>query len=250
MESGGPEVAAVQDPEVEGPGGKIEPEAQVQTPELGTESETQARESDGTHPAAETQALEQDPKPGSSGPTAGGQADGAGSSNRFRLFSVAMETTVQKLLEAASFKRFAECYSPIHEILPQFTHSVHKQLITQLQTSIQEEINQISEDGLFERALPKLDQLERESEARTVPAWRPTGTPAEDLRAHLVSCQLQQRQYLQLKLRKAQEENAALARDVLQGRKRVETLQQLRDDQVQAWQECNRICQKFKLSSL
>ncbi|XP_059836069.1 polyamine-modulated factor 1 [Hypanus sabinus] len=244
MESGAPEVAAVQD--AEGPGGKIETEAQVQPAEVGMETETPTRGPDGMYPMAETQALEQDPEPEGSGQ---GQADEAGSSKRFELFSVAMETMVQKLLEAASFERFAQCYSPVHEILPQFTHSVHKQFVAQLQTSIQEEIKQISEDGLFERALPKLDQLEREAEARTVPAWRPTGTPAEDLRAHLVPCQLQQRQYLQLKLRKAQEENAALTRDVLQGRKRLENLRQLRDDRLQDWQECNRICQKFKLSS-
>ncbi|XP_051901756.1 polyamine-modulated factor 1 [Pristis pectinata] len=228
MESGAAEAVPVRGPETE-----------AQSPAMGPESEAQAPDG-GLKPGGSGQGLPPD--------TAAGAAGEAGSSKRLRLFSVVMETMVEKLLETASFERFTQCYKPVHEIQPQFTHSVYKQLVSQLQTSIREEINQISEDGLFERALPKLDQLERESEARMVQAWRPTGAPAEDLRAHLVPCQLQQRQYLQLKLKRAREENTTLAQEVLQGRRRVQDLQQLRDDQCQAWEECNCICQKLKLS--
>ncbi|XP_055521734.1 polyamine-modulated factor 1 [Leucoraja erinacea] len=147
-----------------------------------------------------------------------------------------------------SFERFAHCYEPVHKLQPQFTLGVHKQLVAQLQTSITEEIKQISEDGLFERALPKLDQLERESANRTTQAWRPTGSPGRDLQAHLVRCSLRQREYLRLKLRRAKEENAALAGDVLHGRQRVCAQQKLIQERSDAWQECDRICQKYKLS--
>ncbi|XP_043539955.1 polyamine-modulated factor 1 [Chiloscyllium plagiosum] len=171
----------------------------------------------------------------------------ASDSKRLRLFKAAIDTTVEKLLETASFERFAQCFQPVYKIQPQFTHSVYKQLISQLQTSIQEEVSQISEDGLFERALPKLDQLERESEARTDPAWRPTGSPAVDLRTHLVPYLLQQRDYLRLKLKRAKEENAALAQSVLEGRSRVESLVRVRDEQCQRWQQCTELCRQFQL---
>ncbi|XP_069796680.1 polyamine-modulated factor 1 isoform X2 [Narcine bancroftii] len=206
--------------------------------------ESAAAEPNAEEAAGETEAPAGEARAGE----APGPVDESEGSKRLNLFSVTMEQAVEKLLKGASFKRFAECYKPVHEILPQFTHSVHKQLVFQLQTSIREGIRQISEDGLFERALPKLDQLERESEARTVPAWRPTGSPAKDLRPHLVPCYLQQREYLQLKLKKAEAENAALAQDVLQGRKHIQTLEQLQNDQSHVWQHRHRICRQFKQS--
>ncbi|XP_067878520.1 polyamine-modulated factor 1 [Heterodontus francisci] len=178
----------------------------------------------------------------------GGEASvGVEASKRLKLFSAAMETTLEKLLETASFERFAESYKPVYKVQPQLTHSVYKQLVSQLQTSIQEEINQISEDGLFERALPKLDDLERESESRSEPAWRPTGSPAVDLQRHLVPYQLQQRDYLRLKLKRAKDENAALAQSVLWGRGRIKALQQVQEERCQQWQQCSELCRQFKL---
>ncbi|XP_067831947.1 polyamine-modulated factor 1 [Heptranchias perlo] len=224
-------------PGPEGQAGVGEPEGQAGV--SGPEPEGQA----GVSEPRLSPPMDQDTASGS-----GGEAGvGPEGSKRLKLFSAAMETTMEKMLETASFERFAQSYKPVYKIQPQFTHSVYKQLITQLQTSMQEEINQISEDGLFERALPKLDQLERESEGRSEPAWRPTGSPADDLRSHLVPYQLQQCQYLRLKVKRAKEENAALAQSVLQGRGRIAKLQGLRDQRCQAWQECNKICRQFEL---
>ncbi|XP_048476271.1 polyamine-modulated factor 1 [Rhincodon typus] len=158
-------------------------------------------------------AVETPPSAGPDTSSGSGVDTPASDSKRLTLFKAAIDTTVEKLLETAR----------------------------------QEEVHQISEDGLFERALPKLDQLERESEARTEPAWRPTGSPAVDLQTHLVPYLLQQRDYLRVKLKRVKEENAALAESVLQGRNRVESLVRVRDEQYQRWQECTELCRQFQL---
>ncbi|XP_041035716.1 polyamine-modulated factor 1 [Carcharodon carcharias] len=266
VESGGGEPGASEPgPGDQGDTGGAEPGPAAQGDTRGAEVQADAGEAE-PGPAVQADAGEAEP-----GPAVQADAEGSGAgqllpadldisagsegeaalqaegSKRLKLFSAAMETTVEKLLEAASFDRFAECFKPVYKVQPQFTHSVYKQLISQLQTSIQEEVNQISEDGLFERALPKLDQLERESEARSEPAWRPTGCPAVDLQKHLVPYLLQQRDYLRLKLKRAKEENAALAQSVIQGRNRVEALGRLRDERCQRWQECTELCRQFQL---
>ncbi|XP_078390151.1 polyamine-modulated factor 1 [Cetorhinus maximus] len=234
---GGADPGAQGDPGGAEPGPGAQADAGQTEPDPGAQADTEGSGAGQPLPA------DLDISAGSGGEAAL-QAEG---SKRLKLFSAAMETTVEKLLETASFDRFAECFKPVYKVQPQFMHSVYKQLISQLQTSIQEEVNQISEDGLFERALPKLDQLERESEARTEPAWRPTGCPAVDLQKHLVPYLLQQRDYLRLKLKRAKEENAALAQSVVQGRNRVEALGRLRDQRCQRWQECTELCRQFQL---
>ncbi|XP_078064033.1 polyamine-modulated factor 1 [Mustelus asterias] len=230
-----------------------EPGAQRGAGQPGAESEAQrgaAQPKDAAAAQDGAVQLEAQASPGvsDSSPSSGAEAAvRAEESKRLKLFSVAMETTLEKLLETASFERFSKCFEAVYELHPQFTQSVYKQLISQLQNSIQEEVRQISEDGLFERALPKLDQLEEDSEERSEPAWRPSGSPATDVQRHLVPYRQQQRDYLRLKLKRAKEENAALAQSVLSGRERIEALARCRDEQCQRWQECTELCRQFQL---
>ncbi|XP_038643206.1 polyamine-modulated factor 1 [Scyliorhinus canicula] len=159
-----------------------------------------------------------------------------------------METTRERLLETASFERFSECYKPVYKIMGErFMRGLYQQLITELQRSIQAEVSQISEHGQFERALPKLDKLEQESEARSEPAWRPTGSPEVDIKRHLVPYLLKHREYVRLKLERAKDENAALAQSVTQGRDRVKALAGLRDEHAKQWQKCTDLCRQFQL---
>ncbi|GCB81107.1 hypothetical protein scyTo_0023267, partial [Scyliorhinus torazame] len=74
-------------------------------------------------------------------------------------------------LQFTHFERFSECYKPVYKIMGErFMRGLYQQLITELQRSIQAEVSEISEHGQFERALPKLDKMEQESEARSEPA--------------------------------------------------------------------------------
>uniref|UniRef100_V9LAG0 Polyamine-modulated factor 1 n=1 Tax=Callorhinchus milii TaxID=7868 RepID=V9LAG0_CALMI len=175
------------------------------------------------------------------------------STRRLRVFRAAMEKMLERVVESAGFESFTEAYQPVYELQPEFTRAVHRQIISQMQSSIRDEINQISDEGLLERALPRLDQLEKDSEARAEPGWRPTGDPHRDLRSHLGPYLEQQRNYLRLKVRKAKEENASLAQAVLQGRERITRLDTECKERLGKWLAINEICnqceQQFNLEA-
>ncbi|XP_020847201.1 polyamine-modulated factor 1 isoform X1 [Phascolarctos cinereus] len=135
-----------------------------------------------------------------------------------------------------SYERFAKCYKRFYKLQPEMTRLIYDQFITQLQTSIREEVSTIKEEGNLEAVLNSLDKIVEEAEDRKEPAWRPSGIPEDDVRSTLIPYFLQQQSSLKRLVQEQERENVKLAEMVLEGRKQVLELQQQIQARKQAWQ--------------
>ncbi|XP_074205673.1 polyamine-modulated factor 1 isoform X4 [Camelus bactrianus] len=135
-----------------------------------------------------------------------------------------------------NYRRFTDCYKRFYQLQPEMTQRIYDKFITQLQTSIRDEISEIKEEGNLEAVLNALDVIVEEGKDRREPAWRPSGIPEKDLRSTLVPYFLQQRDALQRRVQKQEAENRQLADAVLAGRRQVEELQLQVQARQQAWQ--------------
>uniref|UniRef100_G3UB41 Polyamine modulated factor 1 n=1 Tax=Loxodonta africana TaxID=9785 RepID=G3UB41_LOXAF len=124
-----------------------------------------------------------------------------------------------------SYQRFTDCYKRFYQLQPEMTQRIYDKFITQLQTSIWEEISEIKQEGNLEAILNALDKIVEEGKDCKEPAWRPSGIPEEDLRGAMAPYLLQQRDALQRRVQKQEAENRQLADAVLAGRRQVEELQ-------------------------
>ncbi|XP_041320756.1 polyamine-modulated factor 1 [Pyrgilauda ruficollis] len=179
---------------------------------------------------------------GGAGGAEGGGADGgedptpAETPGRSQLFSIVVDTFLEKLVAAGSYQRFASCYRCFYKLQPQLTRSIYDQFISQLQASIKEEIQEVKNEGNLEELFSSLDKMVEEAKDREEPAWRPSGIPEQDVRGALVPSLLQHRAHLRRALRQRQERSSSLAESVLAGRSRIAELQQLIQARQQAWQ--------------
>ncbi|NXK48578.1 PMF1 factor, partial [Chauna torquata] len=135
-----------------------------------------------------------------------------------------------------SYRRFASCYHRFYKLQPEVTQSIYDQLITQLQASIKEEIQEVKKEGNLEELFSSLDRIVEEAKNQEEPAWRPSGIPEEDIRSALVPYLLKHRSYLQKVLKEKEEENRKVAESVLVGRDQIAKLQQMIQARRQAWQ--------------
>ncbi|XP_007171933.2 polyamine-modulated factor 1 isoform X4 [Balaenoptera ricei] len=160
--------------------------------------------------------------------------------SRVKLFDTMVDTFLQKLVAAGSYQRFTDCYKCFYQLQPEMTQRIYDKFVTQLQTSIQEEISEIKAEGNLEAVLNALDAIVEESKDCKEPAWRPSGIPEKDLRSAVVPYFLQQRDALQRRVQKQEAENRQLADAVLAGRRQVEELQLQGQARQQAWQALHR----------
>nr|KAF6316404.1 polyamine modulated factor 1 [Pipistrellus kuhlii] len=156
--------------------------------------------------------------------------------SRVKLLDTTVDTFLQKLVAAGSYQRFSDCYKRFYQLQPEMTQRIYDKFITQLQTSIREEISEIKAEGNLEAVLTALDTIVEEGKGRKEPAWRPSGVPEKDLRSTTGPCLLQQRDALRRRVQKQEAENRQLAEAVLAGRRQVEELQLQGQAQWQAWQ--------------
>ncbi|XP_027946129.1 polyamine-modulated factor 1-like isoform X1 [Eumetopias jubatus] len=155
---------------------------------------------------------------------------------RVKLLDTLVDTFLQKLVAAGSYQRFTDCYKHLYQLQPEMTQRIYDKLVTQLQTSVREEISEIKAEGNLEAVLSSLDKIVQEGKDRTEPAWRPSGIPEEDMRSALVPYFVQQRDALQRRVHRQEAENRQLAEAVLAGRGRVQELRRQGRARQQAWQ--------------
>ncbi|XP_075834701.1 polyamine-modulated factor 1 isoform X1 [Microtus pennsylvanicus] len=160
--------------------------------------------------------------------------------SRVELLDTILDTFLQKLVTARSFERFTSCYKPFQQLDPKVMQWVYDKFVTQLQTSIREEISEIKEEGNLEAVLNSLDKIVEEGKANGEPAWRPSGTPEKDLCSVMAPYFLQQRDALCHRVQKQKAKNQDLADAVLAGRRQLEGLQQQIQALQQTWQALHR----------
>ncbi|XP_058677700.1 polyamine-modulated factor 1 [Ammospiza nelsoni] len=179
---------------------------------------------------------------GGAGGAEGGGADGgdepvpAAAPGRAQVFSAVVDTFLEKLVAAGSYQRFVSCYRCFYKLQPQLTRSIYDQFISQLQTSIKEEIQDVKNEGNLEGLFSLLDKIVEEAKDREEPAWRPSGVPARDVRSALVPFLLRHRSHLRRALQERQHRSSSLAQEVLKGRDSIAELQQVIQARQEAWQ--------------
>ncbi|XP_045310429.1 polyamine-modulated factor 1 [Leopardus geoffroyi] len=159
---------------------------------------------------------------------------------RVKLLDTLVDTFLQKLVAAGSYQRFTDCYKRLYQLQPEMTQRIYDRFITQLQTSVREEISEIKAEGNLEAVLNALDKIAEDRNGQEEPAWRPSGNPEADLRSALVPYFRQQRDALQRHVRKQEAENRRLAEAVVAGRQQVQELQRRGQARQQAWQALHR----------
>ncbi|XP_004619368.1 polyamine-modulated factor 1 [Sorex araneus] len=160
--------------------------------------------------------------------------------SRVKLLDTMVDTFLQKLVAAGSYQRFTECFKCFSQLQSEMSQRIYDKFVTQLQTSILEEIAEIKAEGNLEAVLNALDALVEEGKDRQEPAWRPSGDPEKDLRSPLLPYFLQQRDTLRRRVQRQEAENRQLAEQVLNGRRQVEELQLQCRARWQAWQALHR----------
>ncbi|XP_053464295.1 polyamine-modulated factor 1 isoform X2 [Nycticebus coucang] len=90
--------------------------------------------------------------------------------SRVKLLDTMVDTFLQKLVAAGSYQRFTDCYKHFYQLQPEMTQRIYDKFITQLQTSIREEVSEIKEEGNLEAVLNALDKIVEEGKARKEPA--------------------------------------------------------------------------------
>ncbi|XP_036778416.2 polyamine-modulated factor 1 isoform X2 [Manis pentadactyla] len=160
--------------------------------------------------------------------------------SRVKLLDTMVDTFLQKLVAAGSYQRFTDCYKRFYHLQPEMTQRIYDKFITQLQTSIREEICEIKAEGNLEAVLNALDAIVEEGNDHKEPAWRPSGIPEKDLCSAMAPYFLQQRDALRRCVQKQEAENRQLADAVLAGRRQVEEVQLQVQARQQAWQALHR----------
>ncbi|XP_047396921.1 polyamine-modulated factor 1 isoform X7 [Sciurus carolinensis] len=156
--------------------------------------------------------------------------------SRVKLLDTMVDTFLQKLVAAGSYQRFTDCYKRVYQLQPEMTQRIYDRFITQLETSIREEISEIKKEGNLEAVLNSLDKIVEEGKNCKEPAWRPSGIPEKDLCSTMAPYFLQQRDTLQRHVQKQEAKNRELASAILAGRRQVEELQLQVQARQQAWQ--------------
>ncbi|NXF39533.1 PMF1 factor, partial [Nyctibius bracteatus] len=90
---------------------------------------------------------------------------------RSQIFATVVDTFLEKLVAAGSYQRFASCYRCFYKLQPDMTRSIYEQFISQLQTSIKEEIQEVKDEGNLEVLFNSLDKIVEEAKNREEPAW-------------------------------------------------------------------------------
>ncbi|XP_047396947.1 polyamine-modulated factor 1 isoform X10 [Sciurus carolinensis] len=94
--------------------------------------------------------------------------------SRVKLLDTMVDTFLQKLVAAGSYQRFTDCYKRVYQLQPEMTQRIYDRFITQLETSIREEISEIKKEGNLEAVLNSLDKIVEEGKNCKEPACNET----------------------------------------------------------------------------
>ncbi|XP_032831826.2 polyamine-modulated factor 1 [Petromyzon marinus] len=188
--------------------------------------------------------MESPPAEGAQGPQRMEAEAAVGAEERERLseFWVATDKLLERIPAALKLKHFAKSYPMVYADNPELLKKIHENSKEHLRKAIKEEMDLIVLEEGLEKLLGSLDELAKG--APVEPAWRPSGDPASDVRAHLHKYLQQEPEFVRRSLQCCQRDTAALAQRVLDGRQQIQALQANIAAKRAQWEECYKICQE------
>ncbi|XP_068694972.1 polyamine-modulated factor 1-like [Montipora foliosa] len=148
---------------------------------------------------------------------------------RMESFRKVMNKCLDKIMAAGSQEKFNRCFTSIRERNPLEFKSIVEQLMQQLRSNIEKEIDLMIKQEDLVYFFNELDYIVEDSvKGKSQPAWRPSGNPRKDLCDHVMQVKLAYKTQITSMLEKLEEENEKLTSDVLQKREKlVDTEKQL-----------------------
>ncbi|XP_071106319.1 polyamine-modulated factor 1-like [Haliotis cracherodii] len=145
----------------------------------------------------------------------------------------ALEKTVKKCLSSVRYTAFKEHFRPLYDHNSKALRGIRDQMVQQLDSNIFDEIANMFEE---ENILPLMNGLDELVEYPDT-AWRPTGDPSVDVRAHILPGHMKHREQLAAMLKELESRNRMLQETV---RARQEKLYATREQVEQicgVWQK-------------
>ncbi|XP_078737074.1 polyamine-modulated factor 1 [Lampetra fluviatilis] len=188
--------------------------------------------------------MDSPPAEGAQGPQRMEAEAAVGAEERERMSElwIAIEKLLERLPAALKLKRFVKAYPMVHAHKPELLKKIHENSKEHLRNAIKEEMDLIVREEGLEKLLGSLDEMAKG--APVEPAWRPSGDPASDVRAHFHKYKRQEPEFVRRSLQRCQRDTAALAQRVLDGRQQIQALQAKITAKQAQWEECYKICQE------
>ncbi|XP_028406872.1 polyamine-modulated factor 1-like [Dendronephthya gigantea] len=140
--------------------------------------------------------------------------------NNFSHIKELLDMCTQKCLAPVRFKKISSCFKKVREKNPAIFDSIVPQLIEHLKVNIEQELELMFQQENLVHLCQQLDELQPQSIGQEE-AWRPSGTPSEDIKDHVLSVKLELRQKLRDKLKQLQDENETLKRSLHETREEI-----------------------------
>lgn len=141
---------------------------------------------------------------------------------RMESFRKVMNKCLDKIMAAGSQEKFNSCFTSIRERNPLEFKSVVEQLMLQLRSNIEKEIDLMIKQEDLVYFFNELDSIVENSGKRgSRPAWRPSGNPKKDLCNHIMHVKLAYKAQITGMLEKLESENEKLTSDILKKREKL-----------------------------
>ncbi|XP_067664341.1 polyamine-modulated factor 1-like [Haliotis asinina] len=121
-----------------------------------------------------------------------------------------LEKTVKKCLSSVRYSAFKEHFQPLYEHNSKALRGIRDQMVEQLDSNIFDEISNMFEEENILPLMNGLDDLKEYPEK----AWRPSGDPDVDVRAHVLPGHIKHREQLAAMLKELESRNRMLQETV------------------------------------
>ncbi|XP_076465812.1 polyamine-modulated factor 1-like isoform X2 [Babylonia areolata] len=132
-------------------------------------------------------------------------------------------------------------FEPIHKKDPKILQRLHEQASAQLTKNIKEELALMFEEENIQAFMAKLDDMKAQADEMDADlvAWRPSGEPSEDVRAHVQPVYQQHLHQLQKVFDQLQSQNMLLKRSLKKEQDKLMQSHAAIQGHLQTWRKAN-----------
>ncbi|KAL8565253.1 hypothetical protein ACOMHN_001151 [Nucella lapillus] len=153
----------------------------------------------------------------------------------------ALDKTTRKCVSSLKFSLLKRHFEPIYKKDPKTLQKLHEEASAQLSTNIKEELAVMFEEENIQDFMVKLDEIKAQADEmdENLVAWRPSGNPSEDIRAHVHPIHLQHLHQLQKVFEQLQSQNTLLRRTLKKEQDKLLHSCSAIQDHLQTWKKAN-----------